>query len=65
MTSNISDTDEPSVDVLVIGAGPSGAVVTHTAAMLATLKGVSNEELARTTTDNFFRLFSKVQRPAA
>lgn len=39
--------------------------VTHTAAMLATLKGVSNEELARTTTDNFFRLFSKVQRPSA
>ena len=39
--------------------------VTHTAAMLATLKGVGNEELARTTTDNFFRLFSKVQRPAA
>ena len=32
MTSNISDTDEPTVDVLVIGAGPSGAVVTHTAA---------------------------------
>jgi len=37
--------------------------VTHTAAMLATLKGISNEELARTTTDNFFRLFSKVERP--
>jgi choline dehydrogenase-like flavoprotein len=32
VTSNISDTDEPTVDVLVIGAGPSGAVVTHTAA---------------------------------
>lgn len=39
--------------------------VTHTAAMLAALKGVSAEDLARTTTDNFFRLFSKVQRPAA
>jgi len=38
--------------------------VTHTAAMLATLKGVSNEEIARVTTENFFRLFSKVQRPA-
>jgi len=33
VTSNISDTDEPTVDVLVIGAGPSGAVVTHTAAV--------------------------------
>jgi len=32
VTSNISDTDEPTVDVLVIGAGSSGAVVTHTAA---------------------------------
>lgn len=40
------------------------AFVVHTAKMLAELKGVSPEELAATTTDNFFRLFSKVQRPA-
>jgi TatD DNase family protein len=33
--------------------------------MLAELKGVTEDELARTTTDNFFRLFSKVQRPGA
>jgi TatD DNase family protein len=40
------------------------AFVVHTAKMLAELKGVSPEELASTTTANFFRLFSKVQPPA-
>jgi len=40
------------------------AFVVHTAAVLAELKGVTPEELAAVTTDNFFRLFSKVQRPA-
>ena len=40
------------------------AFVVHTAKMLAELKGVSPNELARATTDNFFRLFSKVQQPA-
>ncbi len=40
------------------------AFVTHTAAMLAELKGVSGQELADATTANFFRLFSKVQPPA-
>jgi TatD DNase family protein len=38
--------------------------VVHTAAMLAQLKGVSETELAAATTENFFRLFSKVVRPA-
>jgi len=40
------------------------AFVVHTAKMLAALKGVTEDELAETTTENFFRLFSKVQRPA-
>jgi TatD DNase family protein len=40
------------------------AFVVHTAKMLAELKGVTEEELAAATTENFFRLFSKVQRPA-
>jgi len=40
------------------------AFVVHTAAMLAELKGVSAAELATATTENFFRLFSKVARPA-
>ncbi len=39
------------------------AFVAHTAAMLAGVKGVSPEELAATTTENFFRLFTKVKRP--
>jgi TatD DNase family protein len=38
--------------------------VVHTAAMLAKVKGVSAAELAAATTDNFFRLFGKVKRPA-
>jgi len=33
--------------------------------MLAELKGVTPDALAQVTTDNFFRLFSKVKRPAA
>lgn len=40
------------------------AFVTHTATMLADLKGISGKELADATTANFFRLFSKVTPPA-
>lgn len=39
--------------------------VVHTAAVLAELKGVSLEEIARVTTANFFRLFAKAKAPAA
>jgi len=39
------------------------AFVVHTAKMLAELKGVPESQLAQATTENFFRLFSKVQRP--
>ncbi|MBI3676181.1 MAG: TatD family hydrolase [Proteobacteria bacterium] len=39
------------------------AFVAHTAAMLAGLKGVTQDELAQATTDNFFRLFTKAKRP--
>ena len=38
------------------------AYVTHTAAMLAETRGVSSAEIAVQTTENFFRLFSKVPR---
>jgi len=40
------------------------AFVTATAAAVAALKGVSPEELAAVTSDNFFRLFAKARRPA-
>ncbi len=39
------------------------AFVVNTAAMLAGLKGVSPQELAAATTENFFRLFTKVVKP--
>jgi TatD DNase family protein len=39
------------------------AYVAHTAKLIAELRGVSTDELAKTTTDNFFRLFSKANRP--
>ena len=37
--------------------------VTETAKVLAETRGVSTDDLARQTTDNFFRLFSKTPRP--
>ena len=40
------------------------AYVVHTAATLAEVKGVSAEEIARATTDNFFRLYAKTPRGA-
>jgi TatD DNase family protein len=41
------------------------AFVTETAKVLAETRGVSLEDIARQTTDNFFRLFDKVPRPDA
>jgi TatD DNase family protein len=41
------------------------AYVVETAKTLAVVRGISTEELARQTTENFFRLFSKVPRIAA
>ncbi len=41
------------------------AYVAETAKVLGETRGVSFDEIARQTTDNFFRLFSKVPRPAA
>jgi TatD DNase family protein len=41
------------------------AYVTETAKVLAEVRGVGLDEIARQTSENFFRLFSKVPRPAA
>jgi TatD DNase family protein len=40
------------------------AYVTETARVLAQTRGVSVEEIARQTTENFFRLFAKAPRTA-
>ncbi len=40
------------------------AFVAKTAAVLADVKGVSNDDIARITTDNFFRLYHKTPRSA-
>jgi TatD DNase family protein len=39
------------------------AYVVHTAAALAEARGLSAGDIARATTDNFFRLFAKARRP--
>ncbi len=41
------------------------AYVVRTAAALASIKGVSNDDIAQATTENFFRLYSKAKRPRA
>jgi TatD DNase family protein len=41
------------------------AYVVHTAAALAKVKGLTTDEIGSATTENFFRLFKKVPRPAA
>jgi TatD DNase family protein len=46
------------------GARNEPAFVKHTASAVARIKNVDPERLQATTTDNFFRLFSKVQRPS-
>jgi TatD DNase family protein len=41
------------------------AFVTHTAEVLAEVRGMDRNALETATTDNFFRLFSRAERPAA
>ncbi|MFC0283386.1 TatD family hydrolase [Camelimonas abortus] len=54
------ETDSPYLaPVPVRGKRCEPAYVAHTAAVLAQVRGVSPEEMARQTTENFFRLFRK------
>jgi TatD DNase family protein len=57
------ETDSPYLaPVPKRGKSNEPAFVGHTAAKVAELKGVTADELARVTTDNFFRLFTKAER---
>jgi len=56
------ETDSPYLAPMPYrGKSNEPAYVTHTAAVVAELKGVSREALAAQTTENFFRLFSKAK----
>jgi TatD DNase family protein len=38
------------------------ALISHTCQVLADLHGISMQEMAQATTDNFFRLFTKAKK---
>jgi TatD DNase family protein len=60
------ETDAPYLaPVPLRGKTNEPAFITHTAALVAQLKGVSVDELAKVTSANFFKLFAKAQPPVA
>jgi TatD DNase family protein len=59
------ETDSPYLAPVPMRGRPcEPAYVAHTAAKVAELKGVSVDELARTTSANFFALFGRAKAPA-
>jgi TatD DNase family protein len=59
------ETDAPFLAPIPFrGKSNEPAFVKHTLDALAQARGVTAEHMAKVTSDNFFRLFSKVQRPA-
>ncbi len=60
----IIETDCPYLaPVPMRGRRNEPAYVAHVAAALAEIKGVTTDEMAKITTDNFFRLFAKAKDP--
>lgn len=60
------ETDSPYLaPVPFRGKRNEPAYVAKTAAVLAATRGVGTDEIAAATTDNFYRLYAKAQRPAA
>ena len=60
------ETDAPYLAPLPYrGKRNEPAYVTEVAKVLAEVRGVTFEEICRQTTENFFKLFAKVPRPAA
>ena len=60
------ETDAPFLAPLPFrGKRNEPAFVVRTAAALASIKGVTADEIAHATTENFFRLYSKAKRPFA
>jgi len=60
------ETDAPYLaPVPLRGKTNEPAFVVHTANFVAALKGVTPDEFARRTTENFFRLFAKARPPTA
>ncbi len=58
------ETDAPYLaPVPLRGKRNEPAFVVHTVARVAEIKGISSEELARITSENFFRLFGKARPP--
>ena len=58
------ETDAPYLaPVPLRGKRNEPAFIVHTAARIAEIRGISLAELARVTTENFFRLFAKARRP--
>jgi len=56
------ETDSPYLAPIPFrGKTNEPAYVAHTAAAVAAIKGISRDELARQTTENFFRLFGKAK----
>ena len=60
------ETDAPYLAPVPLRGKPNEpSYVVHTAAALARLRGVGLNEIETSTSDNFFRLFQRVQRPSA